>query len=138
MGAAENLAVHRNWAAAENAHDLSHLDDFIHADIELHVPGSDPIVGIDNYRLMMQANFEGLENFHSAVEDSFATDDRVVCRWRTTGLHVGDFMGFPATGKRIEFAGISLWEFDAGKARRGYAFPDAAALMTQLMSSIDV
>ena len=134
MGAAENLAVHAKWTAAENAHDLTHLDDFIHADIELHVPGSAPIVGIDDYRAMMQANYDGLEGFHSTVEDSFATDDRVVCRWRTTGRHTGDFMGFPATGKQIAFAGISLWEFDGGKARRGYAFPDAAALITQLMT----
>src|SRR5690349_7413694 len=120
--------------AAENAHDVSRLEDYMHANIELHVPGSEPIVGIANYRLMLQANFDGLEDFHSAVEDSFATDDRVVCRWRTTGRHAGNFMGFPPTGKRLEFAGISLWEFEAGKARRGYAFADAAALMMQLMS----
>ena len=39
----------------------------------------------------------------------------------------------PATGKRLTFAGVSLWEFDDGKARRGWVFPDIAALMSQLM-----
>jgi hypothetical protein len=33
-----------------------------------------------------------------------------VCRWRARGTHIGDFAGFPATGKEIEFSGMSLWE----------------------------
>jgi len=27
---------------------------------------------------------------------------------------------------------VSLWEFDNGKARRGWVFPDIAALISQL------
>ena len=70
----------------DGSHDLSRLDEFIHADIELHVPGSEPIVGIESYRVMMQASFDGLEGFHSAVEDSFATDDRVVSHFSSIAM----------------------------------------------------
>jgi steroid delta-isomerase-like uncharacterized protein len=132
VGAAENLALHERWTDAENSHDLSHHDEFLHPDIELQVAGAEPISGLDGYLVMMEANYSGLENFHSAVEDRFATDDRVVCRWRTTGVHNGEMFGVPPTGKRVEFTGVSVWEFDGGKARRGFVFPDVAAIIGQL------
>jgi steroid delta-isomerase-like uncharacterized protein len=133
MGAAENLAVHNRWTAAEDRHDLSHHREFVHEDIEVHLPGSDPIVGIDGYLAMMEANYTGLTDFRVVLDDQFATDDRVVCRWRTSGNQDGELFGLPATGKHIEFAGVSVWAFDNGKARQGWVFPDIAAVMAQLM-----
>src|SRR5262245_4703203 len=103
MGAKENIVVHTAWTEAEDRHDLAHHGDFLHDDIELHLPGSAPIVGIDAYVAMMQANYAGLESFSVNLDDQFATDDRVVCRWRTRGTHSGELFGFPPTGKAIEF-----------------------------------
>jgi len=134
MGAAENLAVHAALTEAENRHDLTHHHEYLHDDIEFVVPGSDPIVGLEAYKSHVEPTFAALEGFRAVLDDQFATDDRVVCRWRASGVHVGDFFGIPATGRTVEFAGISLWEFEDGKARRGWSFPDAAALMTQLLS----
>ena len=134
MGATENLAVHTKWSDAEDRHDLTQHDDFLHDDIEVRLPGSDPIVGIESYRAFMEASFAGLDGFRVILDDQFATDDRVVCRWRTSGIHSGEFFGIPATGRSVEFAGLSLWEFESGKARRGWVFPDAASLMAQLQS----
>jgi hypothetical protein len=51
---------------------------------------------------------------------------------RMSGTHQGDLDGIPATGKQLEWTGVSLWEFDGGKARRGWIFSDAAGLMGQL------
>ena len=134
MGATENLAVHTAWTEAEDRHDLSHHGDFMHPDIEFHLPGSDPIVGIEAYVAMMEALYAGLDDFSVVLDDQFATADRVVCRYRTRGTHRGEFFGHPATGKQLEFAGMSLWEFEDGKARRGWSFSDVAALMAQLTS----
>jgi steroid delta-isomerase-like uncharacterized protein len=132
MGAGENLAVHTAWTEAENRHDLTLHANYLHGDIHFHQPGSEPLVGLDAYVAMMQALYAGLEGFAVILDDQFATDDRVVCRWHARGTHSGEFFGLPATGKRLEFQGISLWEFDDGKARRGWSFPDIASVMTQL------
>ena len=133
MGADQNLAVHTAWADAENRHDLSRHHDFLHDDIEVHLAGREAIVGFDAYMALMDENYSALDGFTTTLEDQFATDDRVVCRWVSTGVHSGEMHGIPPTGKRITFAGVSLWEFDGGKARRGFVFPDIAALMSQLM-----
>jgi steroid delta-isomerase-like uncharacterized protein len=133
VGAEQNLAVHTAWADAENSHDLSRHREFLHDDIEVHQSGREPAVGFDAYMAMMAELYSALDGFETTLEDQFATDDRVVCRWLSTGIHSAELNGVPATGKRIEFAGVSLWEFDNGKARRGWIFPDVAALISQLM-----
>jgi steroid delta-isomerase-like uncharacterized protein len=132
MGAERNLALHTEWAHAENRHDLSRHREFLHDDIVVHQAGLEPVVGFDAYMAMMDDVYAALDGFSTTLEDQFATDDRVVCRWESTGIHSGDLYRIPATGKRLTFAGVSLWEFDGGKARRGWVFPDIAALMSQL------
>lgn len=134
MGANENLELHRQWAQAENDHDLSHHGDFLHPDIVVSAPGGTTYEGIAAYIAMVQDGYAGLDGFHTDIDDRFATDDRVVCRWRTTGKHQNDHFGIPTTGKWVEFPGISVWEFEAGKARRGYVYPDIASIMAQLMA----
>ena len=57
MSATENLAVHTRWSDAEDRHDLSHHGEFIHSDIEFHVPGRLPVAGLDGYLAMMEANY---------------------------------------------------------------------------------
>jgi hypothetical protein len=37
-----------------------------------------------------------------------------------------DPRGIPATGEKIDCMGVSLSEFDPGKARRGWTFADVA------------
>jgi steroid delta-isomerase-like uncharacterized protein len=132
MGAAENLATHAAWTAAEDRQDLMRHHEFVHDDIVVNQAGAEPAVGLDGYITMMKASYAGLPNFRVVLEDEFATDDRVVCRWRASGTHQGDLFGIPATGKQVEWTGVSLWEFDGGKARRGWIFSDVTALMGKL------
>ncbi len=132
MGADENIAVHTAWTDAENRHDLSHHQDFLHEDIELFQAGREPIVGLAAFIANLEAVFAGLDGFRVTLDDQFATDDRVVCRWHGGGTHTGGLFGLPATGKELELSGISIWEFDNGKARRGWVIMDVASLMAQL------
>ena len=132
MTGAENLATHTAWSDAEDRRDLSHHHDFLHDDIVVNQAGAKPVVGFDAYIELMEATYAGLPDFRVNLEDQFATDDRVVCRWRSTGTHNGDLFGIPATGRKIEYTGVSLWEFDHGRARRGWIYSDVASLMAQL------
>jgi len=67
------------------------------------------VVGIAAYRSMMETAYDGMPDLLVVLDDQFATDDRVVCRWRINGTHSKDSFGFPATGKHIEYAGMSAW-----------------------------
>src|SRR5262249_25104968 len=118
--------------AAENRHDLTRHGEFVHDDIVVNQAGAKPVVGLDGYVAMMAETYKALSDFHVVLEDQFATDDRVVCRWRLSGTHTGDLYGIPATYRPVEWTGVSLWEFEDGKARRGWIYADTVAIMTQL------
>jgi hypothetical protein len=120
MGAVENLAVHLRWAEADDRHDLSHHHEFVHEDIVVHHLDGETIVGLGALVANMEASLEAMPDYTVTIDDRFATDDRVVCRWRVSGT--------PRGGPPIEVAGISVWEFDEGKARRGWVCTNAAAL----------
>jgi steroid delta-isomerase-like uncharacterized protein len=132
MTSAQNLATHTAWSQAEDRQDLSGHHDFPHDDIVVHQAGAEPVVGFDAYIALMEATYAGVPDSHVTLEDQFATDDRVVCRWRSSGTHEGDLFGIPATGKKIDSTGVSMWEFDQGKAHRGWVYSDVASLMAQL------
>ena len=132
VSAAENLALHTEWAEAENRHDLSRHGSFLHDDITVLTAGREPSVGFDAYLTTMRILYAAMPDFHASMEDQLATEDRVVCRWLARGTHAGELFGIPPSGRTIEYGGVSLWEFDAVKARRGWVFPDVAALARQL------
>jgi predicted ester cyclase len=137
MGAEENRAVHTRLTAAEDRHDLSRHEEYLNEDIVVYPLGAEPVVGIVVYRAMMEAQYAAFPDWHVVLDDQFVTDDRVACRWRVSGTHSTELFGFQATGRRIEYAGASLWEFDNGKACRGWIYADSAALMMQLGAPSD-
>ena len=132
MDADANRALHRKWLEAENLQDLSHHEDFVHNDIEVDQGGAAQVAGIGEYRQMMEAAYATIPDFHTVLHDQVATDERVVARWTTNGTHHGDSLGLPATGKPIEFSGLSIWEFEDGKARRGWIYSNLPIVLMQL------
>lgn len=134
MGADDNLAAYRALAETEDRGDLSHHGDYLHGDLVVHMTGAEPVVGIDNYVGMIRTMYSALGGLQLTKDDEFATEDRVVSRWRARGTHDIESFGFPATGKTIEIQGMSLWEFDGGKARVGWIFLDLPSLVSQLES----
>jgi steroid delta-isomerase-like uncharacterized protein len=135
MGALENGDLHTKWCEVENRQDLSHHEQYFHDDIEVYQAGAEPVIGLPAYRAMMELSYESLPDFHTVVVDHIATDDRVVARWQSTATHSSDSFGFPATGKLIAFSGVSIWEFEGGKARRGWVYSDLPIVLSQLMTA---
>jgi len=58
---------------------------------------------------------EAFPNIEVVVEDTIAEGDRVVARCAVRGKHVGDSLGFKATGAQIEFDGITIVRIKDGK-----------------------
>jgi len=51
---------------------------------------------------------EAFPQIEVVVEDALAEDDRVAVRCSVRGKHVGDSLGFKATGTMAEFDGIAI------------------------------
>ena len=66
-------------------------------------------------------------------EDVLVSGDKAVARVRATGTHQGEFLGMPATGKRIEVAVIDIMRFgDDGLVHEHWGLFDSLGMMQQL------
>jgi predicted ester cyclase len=67
------------------------------------------------------------------AEDVLVSGDKAVARVRATGTHQGEFIGMPATGKRIEVPVIDIMRFgDDGLVHEHWGLFDSLGMMQQL------
>jgi steroid delta-isomerase-like uncharacterized protein len=80
------------------------------------------------FELMRQA-FPDLE---ARIEDIFGSADKVAVRLRFRGTHAGDFLGFPATGRGVEYVSHEFYRVADGLIAEEWICSDMAALLRQL------
>jgi predicted ester cyclase len=56
----------------------------------------------------------------------------VAARWSGTGTHRGDGLGFPATGRQVEFHGMTIVRVEQGKLVEGWNVFDQLGMLQQL------
>ena len=66
------------------------------------------------------------------VEDSVSDGERVALRWSVTATHLGDSLGFPATGSAVSFAGMTWMLFQDGRIIEGWDAWNPTALIERL------
>lgn len=103
-------------------------DDFVEHE---HLPGLEPTKdGVLAFFRMQKAAFPDMR---MDVQDVIASGDRVVIRVRYTGTHGGDFMGMPATGRRVDVQLIDIMGMgEDGLCHEHWGVMDQMTLMQQL------
>lgn len=66
------------------------------------------------------------------IDDIVAEDDKVVARFTWTGTHIGEFLGIPATHRKVSWAGTDWWRIANGKLAEHWDNVEWASLMQQL------
>jgi steroid delta-isomerase-like uncharacterized protein len=54
------------------------------------------------------------------VQEWFEKDDGVAVTWLWTATHLGDFPGFPASGKSLKMSGATVYQFDSANRISGH------------------
>ena len=101
-------------------HDLDSYLDF--------VGGSIAEEGTDH----MQQFFTAFPDSQTTVLDMFGEGDKVVARLRINGTNKGPFAGQPATGKKVQFNSIRIYQIVDDKIVASWAMQDRLGLMEQL------
>jgi steroid delta-isomerase-like uncharacterized protein len=78
---------------------------------------------------MMHGAFPDLE---AHVEDIFGAGDKVAVRVRFRGTHTGEFLGFPATGRTVEYVSHEFYRVADGLVAEEWICSDMASLFQQL------
>lgn len=71
-------------------------------------------------------------HYELVVEDLIAEGDKVNVRARFRGVHRGEFMGIPATGREFDVAAFVTYRISNNRIVEHWLLPDSLALMQQL------
>jgi predicted ester cyclase len=66
------------------------------------------------------------------LDDVVESGDKIACRFTCRGTHRGSFLGAPASGKPIEFGGLSILEFRAGRCVERWSQADFLTVLVQI------
>jgi predicted ester cyclase len=69
-----------------------------------------------------------LAGYRCTIRDLVCEGDRAFARMQFEGIHQGPFMGFPPTGKRVEWAGAALFTLRDDKIADLWVLGDVAGL----------
>ncbi|HNY35162.1 MAG TPA: ester cyclase [Methanothrix soehngenii] len=128
----ENKAlVRRFFEVGPSRGDLRAARELLADDFALHVPlpCSPGVQGIIEVISACRAAFEHLD---VTVEDMVSEGDRVAARFVARGIHQGDFMGQPATGRSITMTGIEIFRIENGRIAELWGEANLLGLMGQL------
>ena len=64
-------------------------------------------VGHEGFSRMVSTVREALGDYHCEIHSLVAENNKAFCRLRFTGKHVGNLLGYPATGKTVCWNGAS-------------------------------
>ena len=113
--------------------------DYFAEDAQLHDTSQPaPLRGRDSIRSFLrmfagEAFPDGAYEVHNVVAD----DRCAVAEWTFRGTQSGPAMGAPATGRRVEFSGVSVYEIADGAFTRARIYYDTGTLADQLGFSGD-
>lgn len=88
-------------------------------------------VGPAAYRRQVQRFLNGLPDLKFTVDDTVSEKDKFVVAWTITGTHKGDFLGVPATDRKVTFSGITINQVAEGKIIESTVIWDGLGLLEQ-------
>ena len=133
MSAANKAIVQRLYQEVWNERKLDVIKAIIspsHALQAANISGSS--IGPEAYKRNVLAFLAGFPDLRLTIEDTIAEKDKVVACWTISGTHKGDYMGVPATNKKISVDGITVHNIANGKIMDSYSNWDALGMMQQL------
>lgn len=129
----ENKAILRRWLEEFwNQGDESLVDELVAADFANH-PGGNVVPASDPEALRAQViNWRATFPGQMTIDSLIAEGDLVAARLTWRGVHKGEFMGIPPTGKPIELTLMAFERFVDGKMAQGWGEFDMMRLFQQI------
>ncbi|GLS23799.1 hypothetical protein GCM10007874_68200 [Labrys miyagiensis] len=103
------------FAEIVSSHDMSRFDEIVAPNYVNHNPFAEP--GPEGVKKAFGAIIAGVPDLKVFAEDVFVSADgtRVVGRYRYQGTHMGNFLGYPATGDAFAMRSIDIWRVEDGR-----------------------
>ena len=130
---ADNKAiVRRLYEEVWNKRRLELVNEIVSPSHALHIHNAaDSSIGPEAYKGQVTLFLKGFPDLSFSIEDVVAEQEKVVVSWNISGTHEGEFMGIPATHKKVSVDGITIHHIVNGKIMDSYVSWDALGMMQQ-------
>jgi len=133
MSADNKTIIRRLYEEVWNKRKLEVISEIVSPSHALQGPNiSGSSVGPEAYKRQFLLFLAGYSDLHFTIDDIIAEKDKVVACWTFSGTHRGDFMGIPATNKKVSMDGMTIHHLAGGKIMDSYGNWDALGMMQQL------
>lgn len=88
--------------------------------------------GIQNIKNHIELSRKAYPDLKFTIDDTIAERDEVVVHWTARGTHKGQFLGMPATNRKITVDGTSIYRLEGSKIAESHANWNLASMMAQL------
>jgi steroid delta-isomerase-like uncharacterized protein len=89
-------------------------------------------VGLEEDQAALKGWHQAFSDITIVPEKLIAEGDLVTIYWIARGTNTGTGNGLPATGKKAELAGITIWRIVDGKIKEEWSAFDQLSMMQQL------
>ncbi len=131
MSEQNKAIVRRIFEQGMNQNKTSVFDDLIaHNYVNHNMPA--PAPGPEGFKQVLAMFTKAFPDMKVTLDEVVGEGDKVSTRGKFTGSHKGEFMGIPATGKKITVTYIDIWRIQNGKAVENWVQMDMMGMMQQL------
>ena len=114
-------------------HNPGAADQVLAADSTVYMVGlPEPVRGRDAWKELIGSYFRAFPDLELEIEDEVAEDDRVAMRLAWSGTHRGDFLGIPATGRRVRVQSSVTFRVVDGRVETEWHQDDVLGLLQQI------
>ena len=129
----ENKSLIRRWVEeVVNARNLALMDELVAPRYAFYVASRATPADRESHKQLLSTFLGAFPDLRRNIEEMVGEGNKVVERWTDTGTHQGEFQGLAPTGKKISYAGITLWRIDDGQIVENRTVQDFMGLMQQL------
>jgi steroid delta-isomerase-like uncharacterized protein len=125
--------VRRFLSTVIETHEPDAADEVLAADYTVHLVGMpEPVTGREAWKALISTYFRAFPDLSVELQDEVAANDRVATRLTWSGTHRADFMGIPATGRRVHVQSSVFFRVANGRVETEWHLDDLLGLFQQL------
>jgi steroid delta-isomerase-like uncharacterized protein len=133
MSLENKIIVRRLYEEIWNKRKIGLMTEILSPSHALHDPvASGSQVGPESYQRRVEELTTAFPDLRFSIEDTVEEKDKFAVFWVISGTHQNEFMGVPATGKKISVEGITIHHLSKGRILDSFVEWDALGLMRQL------
>jgi steroid delta-isomerase-like uncharacterized protein len=114
-----------------NKGNVREADRFVTPGFIYHARGED-IEGIEKFKEWVSSDVGVFSDIQYTLADSIAENNKVSAAWIVKGTHDKEYSGIPATHKKFETVGISIFFFEGSKIKELWTVADALSPALEL------